>query len=150
MCESIKESCKLGVAAYAGQSREKWVLEWPGQVVLAVTAIFWTADVTNALKNGVPGGFACMLSNPHMLACLAAANLWCACILRVLLRSLVLLGLLYRWCEGSSRQVHWPAEQHCWVGAWSADQTAEEHPERTGSHGCACQRCDSQSGCSGH
>ena len=55
MCEIIKESCKLGVAAYAGQAREKWVLEWPGQVVLAVTAIFWTSSVTNALKNGVPG-----------------------------------------------------------------------------------------------
>lgn len=88
MCESIKESCKLGVAAYAGQSREKWVLEWPGQVVLAVTAIFWTADVTNALKNGVPGGFACVLFKPHMLQCLAVVNLWCACMLRVLLRSL--------------------------------------------------------------
>ncbi|KAL3142803.1 hypothetical protein ABBQ38_003102 [Trebouxia sp. C0009 RCD-2024] len=56
MAESIKESCKLGVAAYAAQAREQWVLEWPGQVVLAVSAIFWTSAVTNALKNGIPGG----------------------------------------------------------------------------------------------
>ena len=55
MAESIKESCKLGVAAYAAQAREQWVLEWPGQVVLAVSAIFWTSAVTNALKLGVPG-----------------------------------------------------------------------------------------------
>ena len=55
MAESIKESCKLGVAAYAAQAREQWVLEWPGQVVLAVSAIFWTSAVTNALKNGIPG-----------------------------------------------------------------------------------------------
>ena len=55
MAESIKESCKLGVAAYAAQAREQWVLEWPGQVVLAVSAIFWTSAVTNALQNGIPG-----------------------------------------------------------------------------------------------
>ena len=55
MAESMKESCKLGVAAYAAQAREQWVLEWPGQVVLAVTAIFWTSAVANALKNGIPG-----------------------------------------------------------------------------------------------
>ncbi len=55
MAESIKESCKLGVAAYAAQAREQWVLEWPGQVVLAVSAIFWTSAVTNALTNGIPG-----------------------------------------------------------------------------------------------
>lgn len=57
MAESIKESCKLGVAAYAAQAREQWVLEWPGQVVLAVSAIFWTSAVTNALKNGIPGQY---------------------------------------------------------------------------------------------
>ena len=55
MTESMKESCKLGVAAYAAQAREQWVLEWPGQVVLVVSAIFWTSAVTNALKNGIPG-----------------------------------------------------------------------------------------------
>ena len=55
MAESMKDSCKLGVAAYATQAREQWVLEWPGQVVLAVSAIFWTAAVTTALKNGIPG-----------------------------------------------------------------------------------------------
>ncbi len=59
MAESIKESCKLGVAAYAAQAREQWVLEWPGQVVLAVSAIFWTSAVTNALTNGIPGLLLC-------------------------------------------------------------------------------------------
>ena len=57
MVESMHETCKLGVAAYAQTAREKWVLEWPGQVVLVVTGIFWTLDVTNALTQGVAGKY---------------------------------------------------------------------------------------------
>ena len=82
MAESMKESCKLGVAAYAAQPREQWVLEWPGQVVLAVTAIFWTSAVTNALKNGIPGQstslhvmspvMVCTVERPSMLQLLQA------------------------------------------------------------------------------
>ena len=55
MVESVHETCKLGVAAYAQTAREKWVLEWPGQVVLVVTGIFWTLDVTNALTQDIAG-----------------------------------------------------------------------------------------------
>lgn len=55
MVESVHETCKLGVAAYAQTAREKWVLEWPGQVVLVVTGIYWTLDVTNALTQGIAG-----------------------------------------------------------------------------------------------
>ena len=65
MAESMKESCKLGVAAYAAQPREQWVLEWPGQVVLAVTAIFWTSAVPNALKNGIPGPYLLSSTSCH-------------------------------------------------------------------------------------
>lgn len=42
MAESIRDTCRLGVAAYATCPRNQWVLEWPGQVVLVVTAVFWT------------------------------------------------------------------------------------------------------------
>lgn len=43
------------VAAYAATPRMKWVLEWPGQAVLAVSGIYWTQAVANALAGGVPG-----------------------------------------------------------------------------------------------
>lgn len=31
--------------------RKQWVLEWPGQVVIAGSQTFWTADVTLNLQN---------------------------------------------------------------------------------------------------
>lgn len=42
MVESVLEECRRGVLSYPTVPREQWVLEWPGQVVLVVTAIFWT------------------------------------------------------------------------------------------------------------
>lgn len=42
MVESMRSVIASGVAAYAGAARRDWVLAWPGQVVLAVTAIYWT------------------------------------------------------------------------------------------------------------
>ena len=68
MVESVHETCKLGVAAYAQTAREKWVLEWPGQVVLVVTGIFWTQDVTNALTQDIAGK-----CKPEL------HEMWCSC-----------------------------------------------------------------------
>lgn len=42
MVESVREVCRQGVVSYPTVERERWVLEWPGQVVLVVTAIYWT------------------------------------------------------------------------------------------------------------
>jgi len=50
MVTCLQNVCQLGVASYAEQPREQWVLEQAGQVVLVVTAIYWTTDVTEALK----------------------------------------------------------------------------------------------------
>lgn len=52
MIESIHEVCTQGVETYSQKPRHEWVLEWPGQVVLVVTAIFWTMDVENAIQSG--------------------------------------------------------------------------------------------------
>ena len=41
-----------GIEAYATKDRADWVLEWPGMVVLVVTALFWTEGATAALLAG--------------------------------------------------------------------------------------------------
>lgn len=50
MIASVRKVSKEGVAAYAVNPRNRWVLEWPGQVVLCVTSIFWTQEVAKAIK----------------------------------------------------------------------------------------------------
>lgn len=49
MVESVREVTCQGVEAYANTERGQWVLEWPGQIVLVVTAIYWTRAVEKAL-----------------------------------------------------------------------------------------------------
>ena len=38
--------------SYKQTLREKWVLEWPGQAVLAVTSCYWTSDIHAAFEKG--------------------------------------------------------------------------------------------------
>ncbi|KAJ9518810.1 hypothetical protein QJQ45_026079, partial [Haematococcus lacustris] len=42
--------------AYATTPREKWLLEWPGQVVLAVGQTYWTQSVLQAIRDGATYG----------------------------------------------------------------------------------------------
>ena len=51
----IKSLCDVtvdSVKAYPLTPRDQWVLDWPGQIVIAVSTIFWTKDVTNAIIKG--------------------------------------------------------------------------------------------------
>lgn len=50
MVESMQEVCHKGLEAYTATPRASWVLEWPSQVVLAVSAIFWTQEVAGAIR----------------------------------------------------------------------------------------------------
>ncbi|KAK3272243.1 hypothetical protein CYMTET_19451 [Cymbomonas tetramitiformis] len=50
MFESIHQQVKLGLEAYEAVPREKWVLQWPGMVVLVVTLMFWTKGVEKAIS----------------------------------------------------------------------------------------------------
>ncbi|GLC60993.1 hypothetical protein PLESTB_001703700 [Pleodorina starrii] len=52
MFSSIHDVTGRGLADYATRPRDEWVLQWPGMVVLVVTAIFWTSGVEKALKDG--------------------------------------------------------------------------------------------------
>ena len=54
MITSVQKVIQEGVGAYTNLPRNRWVLDWAGQVVLCVTQIFWTEEVAKAIKE--PGG----------------------------------------------------------------------------------------------
>uniref|UniRef100_A0A6I8P810 Dynein axonemal heavy chain 3 n=1 Tax=Ornithorhynchus anatinus TaxID=9258 RepID=A0A6I8P810_ORNAN len=47
MLESIRHVIKLGIEDYV--PRKEWVLQWPGQVVICVSSIYWTQEVAEAV-----------------------------------------------------------------------------------------------------
>ena len=49
MRKSIARSIDESMLDYTADERTSWLLRWPGQVVLCVTQIFWTRQVTEAL-----------------------------------------------------------------------------------------------------
>jgi dynein heavy chain len=55
MIESVRASCAAGLTDYATTPRATWVLQWPGQVVLAVTGVYWTRSVGTAIEGGTKG-----------------------------------------------------------------------------------------------
>ncbi|ORZ39485.1 dynein heavy chain and region D6 of dynein motor-domain-containing protein [Catenaria anguillulae PL171] len=56
MQSSIHEQIGKALKAYTETPRERWVLEWPGQVVICVGQIFWTKEVQEAIQAGGPSG----------------------------------------------------------------------------------------------
>uniref|UniRef100_A0A5F9CIR0 Dynein axonemal heavy chain 3 n=1 Tax=Oryctolagus cuniculus TaxID=9986 RepID=A0A5F9CIR0_RABIT len=53
MLASMRDVIGLGIEAYV--PRNQWVLQWPGQVVICVSCIFWTQEVSEAIvKNTLP------------------------------------------------------------------------------------------------
>jgi dynein heavy chain, axonemal len=56
MYEAIHDVTARGIQDYAKRPRHEWVLQWPGMVVLVVSAIYWTQGVTQALKERKAAG----------------------------------------------------------------------------------------------
>ncbi|GLC56009.1 hypothetical protein PLESTB_001054700 [Pleodorina starrii] len=54
MRSSVRQQVMLSMAAYVqpGSERKQWVREWPAMVVLAVSAIFWSRQVEEAISSG--------------------------------------------------------------------------------------------------
>ncbi|KAM4829514.1 dynein axonemal heavy chain 3 [Thomomys bottae] len=50
MLSSLRDVIRLGIEAYTKVPRKSWVLQWPGQVVICVSSIFWTKEVSDALE----------------------------------------------------------------------------------------------------
>ncbi|KAL7754340.1 hypothetical protein RI367_000321 [Sorochytrium milnesiophthora] len=56
MQSSVQEQVSKALKTYPESPRERWVLEWPGQVVICVSQIFWTTEVQEAIQAGGPKG----------------------------------------------------------------------------------------------
>lgn len=52
MRKSLKKVIMDAIASYSKKSRTAWVLDWPGQAVIAASQTFWTKEVTEALETG--------------------------------------------------------------------------------------------------
>ena len=52
MFDNIAYITGEGIKSYGAKPRDQWVLDWPGMVVLVVTAVFWTKQVTEAISDG--------------------------------------------------------------------------------------------------
>ncbi|CAF0708408.1 unnamed protein product [Brachionus calyciflorus] len=55
MLLSVRDVVEAARNKYATDPREDWVQEWPGQVVLCVSQIYWTMEVHESLKMGTQG-----------------------------------------------------------------------------------------------
>ncbi|XP_077075428.1 dynein axonemal heavy chain 3 isoform X1 [Siphateles boraxobius] len=51
MLMSIRGVIKQGMEQYSEMPRKKWVLLWPGQVVICASCIYWTSEVSDAIQN---------------------------------------------------------------------------------------------------
>ena len=50
--ESVRTLTVASLAEYPTISRKRWILNWPAQVILGVSCVYWTTEVTVALKDG--------------------------------------------------------------------------------------------------
>uniref|UniRef100_A0A671XYF8 Dynein axonemal heavy chain 7 n=1 Tax=Sparus aurata TaxID=8175 RepID=A0A671XYF8_SPAAU len=50
MLRSVRHVIHKGVIQYPEVFRVRWVLQWPGQVVICASSIFWTTEVSEAIQ----------------------------------------------------------------------------------------------------
>lgn len=50
--ESIRTLTVASLTEYPKISRKQWILNWPAQVILGVSSVYWTTEVTLALREG--------------------------------------------------------------------------------------------------
>jgi dynein heavy chain, axonemal len=52
--DSIRTLTIASLQEYKTLPRRQWILNWPAQVILAVSCVYWTAEVTSALNGEIP------------------------------------------------------------------------------------------------
>ncbi|XP_043934432.1 dynein axonemal heavy chain 12 [Protopterus annectens] len=55
MLRSVRDVINQSRMAYPETPRKEWVRRWPGQVVLCVSQMYWTSEVTEAIQSGPEG-----------------------------------------------------------------------------------------------
>ncbi|XP_078517697.1 dynein axonemal heavy chain 12 [Lissotriton helveticus] len=55
MLKSIRDVIARARIAYLERQRKDWVREWPGQVVLCVSQMYWTSEVYESIRSGPEG-----------------------------------------------------------------------------------------------
>jgi dynein heavy chain len=55
MIQSVRKIIEKSLLAYTSKPRHEWVLDWPGQVVLCSSQVFWTQEVERAIQDGKKG-----------------------------------------------------------------------------------------------
>lgn len=58
MISSLRKVIIDSTASYPNTPRNNWVLQWPGQVVLCVSSMFWTTEVVEAMEKDPENGLA--------------------------------------------------------------------------------------------
>lgn len=51
MRTTVREVIENALKSYQKTVRHEWVVQWPGQAVLAVSSTYWTIEMTLAIKN---------------------------------------------------------------------------------------------------
>lgn len=66
MRDTVKATIKQSFDAYSNTPRDTWMSSWPGQVVLAVDCMYWTAGTAAAIVRGTLGEYANQLTQQLM------------------------------------------------------------------------------------
>lgn len=66
MRDTVKVTTKQSFDAYSNTPRDQWMGSWPGQVVLAVDCIYWTAATAAAIVRGTLSEYANQLTHQLM------------------------------------------------------------------------------------
>ena len=77
---SLREVMGKAVAAYPTTKRTDWVLQWPGQIVLAASQIHWTAEVTQVTIKSCRCVCVCVCVHMHVCVCARACVHACMCL----------------------------------------------------------------------
>jgi len=95
MKSSIKEVISNGLNEYPTMPRDQWVLNWPGQVVITVTQIMFTTEVTEVLDTeaarGLPNYLQKLLDQLQDLVKLVRGDL--SYISRLILSDLIIMDV---------------------------------------------------------
>lgn len=52
MKTSLQEVCRRAYEAYPLSDRVHWVTDWPGQIVLCASQMYWTQEVNESIQKG--------------------------------------------------------------------------------------------------